>query len=140
MAKECRERKFSERDLIERLKGATPGEPLDLKDVPLDEIGPASRGLSVDPERAPVPRDNHADLGPHVHVRQDWWGIQVDVDHTGMLALQKGGAAGALIAVGVNALAAGIIAGVIGIWSAFDQGKGVAFYVTWTGVHWFATL
>jgi hypothetical protein len=132
---------FSETTLIEALRNAHPGQRLDFKDIPPADLAHASHSLStpVKPGK-PTPRDQTFNLGPHVKVRQDWWGVQVDVDHTGMQALLEGAGAGSLVAVGVAPLVAGIIVGVVAIWSAFDRGKGVTFYVTWLGVHWFTPL
>jgi hypothetical protein len=132
---------FSENTLIEALKNAQPGERLDFKGIPAAELAQASRNLSSPGKQGkPVTRDQTFDLGPHVKVRQDWWGVQVDVDHVGMQALVAAGGATALAAVGVAPYAAGIIAGVLGIWSAFDRGNGVSFYVGWLGAHWFTPL
>ncbi len=127
---------FTEASLLEALRNAKPGQQLDLKDVPRKAMESAISKLSTPSTQVGALADN-LDLGPHVKQVSYWWGVRIEVDHQGMLALAAGGAATALAAVGVNAMVAGIIAGVIGIWSAFDRGNGVIFFVTWTGVHWF---
>ncbi|MEZ4861010.1 MAG: hypothetical protein R3C14_06885 [Caldilineaceae bacterium] len=137
--------RFSESDLLDALKMAKPGERLEFGEVSPYQMEAAVRKLSVpagaqnsDQQNGVIARDP-IDLGNHVSQVSYWWGVRVEVDHEGMQALAAGGAATAtlLTAIGVTALVAGIIAGVIGIWSAFDRGNGVIFFVTWSGVHWF---
>jgi hypothetical protein len=127
---------FTQVELLERIKQTPPGEALDLSDTTASAIRDAVAQFSAGPA---VPAQAAFDLGPHVTVQTNWWGVEVGIDHEGMTALQAGGGATAtlLTAIGVTALVAAIIAGVIGIWSAFDRGNGVIFYVTWVGVHWF---
>lgn len=122
-------------DLLRQIRQTGPGDALDFSELPADEVKRAVSGLT--PTRAMASVNS---LGPHVSVATFWWGVQVDVDHEGMAALQAAGGAlaGMLTALGVPVFAAVIIAGVLAIWSAFDRGNGVIFYVTWTGVHWFA--
>lgn len=133
---------FSGTQLLDALRLAEPGERLDFSSVSTEEMEAAVRELSDpwDPTIAPEEMAVAApliDLGPHVSARSYWWGMRVELDHEAMVALRNGGAATALAAVGVNAFVAAIIAGVIGIWYAFDRGNGVIFFVSWSGVHWF---
>ncbi len=127
---------FTQVELLERIKQALPGQALDLSDTTSSAVLAAVAQLSGEPPELP---EAAVDLGQHVTVEGFWWGVQVGIDHEGMTALQTAGAAtaGLLTALGVTAFVAAIIAGVIGIWSAFDRGRGVNFYVTWIGVHWF---
>jgi hypothetical protein len=130
---------FTSADLLAELAAAPPLSSLDLQYVPTAQLSAAVAEISRPPGvgAAAAPVLGGVDLGEHVQVVTYWWGVEVQVDHDAMGALQRGGAAAALVAVGVNPFAGAIIAGVIGIWSAFDVGNGVNFYVTWAGVHWF---
>jgi hypothetical protein len=128
---------FTQVELLERIKQASPNQALDLSDTTSSAVAAAVAQLSGQPPEASAEVVN---LGNHVTIDTFWWGVQVSVDHEGMTALQAGGSAtaGLLTALGVTAIVAVIIAGVIAIWSAFDRGNGVIFYVTWLGVHWFS--
>jgi hypothetical protein len=137
--------RFSDTDLLDALRSAKPNERLEFGYVSPYQMEAAVRKLSVpsghqniEQQDANIARDL-IDLGSHVSQTTYWWGVRLEVDHEAMLALAAGGAAtaGLLAAIGVTALVAGIIAGVIGIWSAFDRGNGVIFFITWSGVHWF---
>ncbi len=133
-----RKQSFTEATLLEALKNAKPGQQLDFNGVPKKAMESAVSKLSM-PSKRMASLANDLDLGPHVKQISYWWGVRVEVDHEGMLALAEGGGAtvALLTALGVTAIAAVVIAGVIGIWSAFDRGNGVIFFVTWAGVHWF---
>ncbi len=136
---------FSTSQLLDALRTAQPGEQLEFGSVSPDQMDAAVRAMS-EPSGSEMVRPSEAiaepyiDLGPHVSTRSYWWGVRVEVDHEGMLALVAAGAAAGslLIAAGVTAKIAVIIAGVVGTWYAFDRGNGVIFFVTWSGVHWFA--
>ena len=138
---------FSETQLLDALKAAQPGDRLDFGDVSQYQMEAAVFKLSeasgpqtqtVEQRDANIQRIS-LDLGQHISQISYWWGVRVELDHDAMLALAAGGAAVAslLVAAGVSAFFGGIIAAVIGIWSAFDRGNGVIFFVTWSGVHWF---
>jgi hypothetical protein len=129
---------FSETTLFDAIKTAHPGQRLDFKDVPGKEMKDAVRLFSGAPKEALAGKT--INLGSHVDADTKWWGVEVKVDHQGMQTLQAGSAAALLVTVGVAPFVAGIIAGVVGIWSVFDKGNGVCFYVTWAGVHWFSSL
>lgn len=130
---------FNENTLLEALSRARPGEQLDFTDIPNHRMMSAIKNMTYSNTAPEGARDifGDLDLGSHVSQVSYWWGVEIQVDHEAMQALQKVGAAAALAAVGINPFIAGIVAGVIGIWSAFDVGNGVNFYVTWIGVHWF---
>ena len=138
---------FSETQLLDALRTAQPGDRLDFGDVSQYQMEAAVFKLSeasgpqtqtVEQRDANIQRIS-IDLGQHITQRGYWWGVRVELDHDAMQALAGGGkeVADLLGTIGVAAIFGMIIAGVIGIWSAFDRGNGVTFFVTWSGVHWF---
>lgn len=139
--------RFSETQLLDALRTAKPGDRLDFGDVSPSQMYAAVFKLSdptgpqteTDEQRTANVARISRDLTDHVWTRTYWWGIRIDMDHDAMLALSGGGQAvvDLLGALGVTAWIGWIIAGVIGIWSAFDRGNGVTFFVSWSGVHWF---
>lgn len=138
---------FSETQLLDALKAAKPGDRLDFGDVSQSQMyaavfklsDPSGPQTETDEQRTANVARISRNLSEHVWTRTYWWGIRIDMDHEAMLALAGGGQAvvDLLGVLGVTAWIGWIIAGVIGIWSAFDRGNGVTFFVTWSGVHWF---
>lgn len=138
---------FSETQLLDALRTAKPGDRLEFGDVSQYQMEAAVFKLSQPSGSQTQTSEQHdanvarisRDLGQHISQTTYWWGVRIEVDHEAMLALAAGGAAtaGLLAAAGVTAFVGAIVAAVIGIWSAFDRGNGVIFFVTWSGVHWF---
>lgn len=78
-----------------------------------------------------------ANVTGHISVRTRWWGLMVEIDHDGCMALLAAGGAvaGVLAAAGVSAFVAAIVAASLGVIAALERvnGNGIVLIHPWPG-------
>lgn len=149
--------KLTEKSLENALQNAKPGQLIHFDKVTVDEMDTALKSMfdhvesqsegrskpSLDLEWIPFPEPAPPfNIGDHVIVHREPYWIRIEMDHAAIEALLGSGAAAAtlLTSLGVAAWIGMVLASILGVIAACDLAggkKGVNFYITVLGVHWY---
>lgn len=127
------------KQLATALQRAIPGERLEFEDVSAETVETVLKNLgnSAKTRQRQSKRSRDFDMGAHVSVSVQWWGVRIEFDHEAVKAQQESFTFWNLLSVGVPPPVAGIISGSVRMIAAQDRGNGVVAFVTWALVHWY---
>jgi len=135
---------FTPTDIAEQIANAQPGERLDFSKVDPGILRAAHHVLKQRMSRQDKPRDDETDWGQYIHSHVDWWDpwhivglATVELEHEAVQAFDRAITLPHLLAVGVPAPVAAIVAGVVWMLKDLDAGNGINMYVQVPSlVHW----